>query len=65
MPTPRHRAARYRKRAEEIRTAAEGMKSPEGRRALAKLARDYDVLADRIEAAAGSSSERSKGRKSN
>jgi len=64
VPTPKHRAERYRKRAEEMRTAAEKMKSAEGRRSLAKLARDYDVLADRIEEAAGAASDRSKRKKS-
>jgi len=51
VPNTQQRAARYRKRAEEIRSAAEEMKSAESRRTLAKLARDYDVLADRIEGA--------------
>lgn len=49
LPDYKERAERYRKRAKEIRATAEEMANEESRRILLRLARDYDVLADRIE----------------
>jgi hypothetical protein len=39
----------WRRRAEELRTAAEGMKDPVARLSLLRLANDYDLLAQRSE----------------
>jgi hypothetical protein len=39
----------WRKRAEELRTAAEDMKNPVARLSLLRLADDYDLLAQRSE----------------
>jgi hypothetical protein len=50
MRTPRERVKNYRSRAEEIRTAAEDMKQPESRATFLRIARDYDLMADHIEA---------------
>ena len=64
MPNSQQRAARYRKRAQEILAAAEEMKSAESRRTLLKLARDYDLLADRIAGLADETVDRQKKRRS-
>jgi hypothetical protein len=40
----------WRKRAEELRAVAEGMKNPATRLTLLRLADDYDLLAQRSEA---------------
>ena len=48
--TPAERARAYRLHAEEARTAAESMRHPESRATLMRIARDYDVMADHLEA---------------
>ncbi len=63
MPSSQQRAERYRKRALEILAAAEEMKSAESRRTLQKLARDYDLLADRIDEIAEETAGRHKKRR--
>ena len=46
------RAKRYRLRAEECRTAGEGMSSRESHEIFRHIAADYDLLADTTEARA-------------
>jgi hypothetical protein len=43
------RPERWRKRAEEIRTIADGMRDPEAKRFMLGLAKSYEVLAKRAE----------------
>jgi hypothetical protein len=40
----------WRKRADELRAAAEGMRDPVARHSLLRLANDYDLLAKRSQA---------------
>jgi hypothetical protein len=49
LPSEDQRAAYYRNRAEEIRTAADGMRTDEARRTLNAMADNYDELAARLE----------------
>ncbi len=49
MRTREERVTTYRLRAEEIRTAAEGMRQPESRATFLRIARDYDLMADDLE----------------
>ena len=50
MRPPQERVKSYRSRAEEIRAAAEGMTQPDSRATFLRIARDYDLMADHIEA---------------
>ncbi len=51
-PSPdAERAWRWRAKAEEVRTAADSMRSDSARHTLLELARDYDVLAESLELA--------------
>ena len=45
----RKRAKGYRLRAEEARTAADNMRTPETRETLRRIADGYDLLADMME----------------
>jgi hypothetical protein len=49
MMTPEERVRHYRRRAEELRSAAEGMHNPESRATFRRIARDYDVMAQSVE----------------
>lgn len=48
MATAEESAAKFHKRAEELRVIAQSMKSSENREALTKLAFDYEKMADRL-----------------
>lgn len=50
MSTPAERAKTYRLRAEEVRTAADGMRHEVSRATLLRIACDYDLMADHFEA---------------
>ncbi len=50
MRTREERVTTYRLRAEEIRTAAESMRHAESRAAFLRIARDYDLMADNLDA---------------
>lgn len=50
MSTPSERVRGYRLRAEEIRTAAENMREGVNRATLLRIARDYELMADNIDA---------------
>lgn len=54
-----YQARRFRARAEEIRTMADGMSTPEGRRTILEIAATYDKLADNFEALAARDLKRS------
>jgi hypothetical protein len=43
------RVKHYRLKAEELRTAADGMQYPDSRLTLNRLAQTYDAMADRLE----------------
>jgi DnaJ-domain-containing protein 1 len=49
MDDPLKRAKVYRLRAEETRTAADGMRHQTNRDTLLRIADDYDLMADGIE----------------
>jgi DnaJ-domain-containing protein 1 len=49
MDDPLKRAKVYRLRAEEIRTAADGMRHQTNRATLLRIADDYDLMAETIE----------------
>ncbi|HWI28136.1 MAG TPA: hypothetical protein VN668_14275 [Stellaceae bacterium] len=49
---------RWRLRAEELRTIADNCSTPEARAPLLRLAKDYELLAERAEARAAASRDR-------
>jgi hypothetical protein len=49
MSTPEERVRTYRSRAEEIRTAADGMRHADSQATFLRIARDYDLMADTLE----------------
>ena len=49
MTTREERLRWYRDRAEELRAAGENMKTPESRASFARMARDYEILAESLE----------------
>jgi hypothetical protein len=51
MQTPAERVRAYRLRAEELRAASESTIYPDIRETFLRIARDYDLIADNIEAA--------------
>jgi len=50
MSTPSERLRVYRLRAQEIRTAAADVREGVNRATLLRIARDYDLMADSLEA---------------
>lgn len=53
MDDPLKRAKVYRLRAEEIRTAADGIRQETNRATLLRIADDYDLMAEGFEQRAG------------